>query len=57
MLYIGYLIILEGQSNQKKQFWKFPFLSCQGGKTAGAGCALYPLGDPPPQHPNRVKNT
>ena len=48
MLYIGYLIILDGQSIKKNQFRKVPFLSCRGGKTAKAGCALHPLGDPPP---------
>ena len=57
MLYTGYLIILDGQSIQKISFGKFPFLSCRGWKTAQAGCALDPLGGPPPQHPNRVKNT
>ena len=48
MLYIGYLIILDGQSIKKNQFRKFPFLSCCGGKSASAGCALDPLGAPPP---------
>ena len=54
MLYIGYLIILDGKIIKKNWFWKFPFLSCRGWKIAG--CALAPLGSPP-QHPNRVKNT
>ena len=48
MLYIGYLIILDGQSIKKISFGKFPFLSCCGGKTASAGCALDPLGATPP---------
>ena len=56
MLCIGYLIILDGQSIKKISFGKFPFLSCQGWKTASAGCALDPFGDPP-QHPNTVENT
>ena len=34
MLYIGYLIILDGQSMKKNQFRKFPFLSYRGRKTA-----------------------
>ena len=49
MLYIGYLIILDGKKIKRNQFWKFPFLSCRGWKTAKAGCALAPLGPP---HPN-----
>ena len=34
MLYIGYLIILDGQNIKKNQFWKFPFLGCLGWKAA-----------------------
>ena len=34
MLYIRYLIILDGQSIKKISFGKFPFLSCRGRKTA-----------------------
>ena len=33
MLYIGYLIILDGQNIKKNQFRKFPFFSCRGRKT------------------------
>ena len=48
MLYIGYLIILDGQKIKKNQFRKFPFLRCRGWKTAQAGCAPVPLEAPPP---------
>ena len=34
MLYIRYLIILDGQSIKNISFGKFPFLSCRGAKTA-----------------------
>ena len=51
MLYIGYLIILDGQKIKKISFGKFPFLSCRGWKIASAGCALDPLGGPPPKTP------
>ena len=48
MLYIGYLIILYGQSIKKNQFRRVPVLSCRGWKTASAGCAPAPLGATPP---------
>ena len=48
MLYIGYLIILDGQSIIKMSFGKFAFLSFRGAKTALAGCAPNPLEPPPP---------
>ena len=50
MLYIGYLIILDGQSIKKNQFQKVPFLSCRGRKTAEASYALGPLGALPPHN-------
>ena len=34
MLYLQYLIIMNGPYTKKKQFQKFPFLSRRGWKTA-----------------------
>ena len=34
MVYIGYLIILDGLKIKKLKFRKFPFLRCRGWKTA-----------------------
>ena len=50
MLYMGYLIILDGQSIEKNQFQKFPFLSCQGWSCISRFCPC-PLGTPPPPQP------
>ena len=50
MLYIGYLITLDGQNIKIISFGKFPFLTCRGWKIAPADCALDPLGPPPPTH-------
>ena len=56
MLYIGYLIILDGK-NIKLEIYIFELprlVSC-----ISRLCALDPLGapPPPPEHPKRVKNT
>ena len=45
MLYVGYLIILDGQNIKKIQFQKFPLESCI------SWLCPSPLGTPPPQHP------
>ena len=51
MLYIGYLIILDGQSIKKISFGKLPRR-----ENCISRLCLRPLGSPPPpQHPNRVK--
>ena len=57
MLYIGYLIILDGKNVKGISFGNFHFLVAEARKLhQRAGCALAPLGTSPPKHPNRVKN-
>ena len=46
MLYIGYLIMLDGQRVKKKSVSEIPFLSCRG---CNWSCPR-PLGSPPPPH-------
>ena len=43
MLYVGHLIILDGQNIKKNQLRKFQFLSCRGWKNAETGYAPAPL--------------
>ena len=55
MLYIGYLIILDGQNIRKISFGNFPFLSCQGWKTKAGKLheqvVPQPPWEPPPPPP------
>ena len=51
MLYIGYLIIVDGQSIKKISFENFHFSAAEGEKLHQAGYALDPLGAPPPPTP------
>ena len=63
MLYIGYLIILNGHNIKKISFGNFDFGLLSTENCITRLCALDPLGAPPPppprrpQHPNSVKNT
>ena len=57
MLYIGYLIILDGQSIKKNQFKKIPFVELLRLENSTSRLRPGPLGSPPPPHPNNVKNT
>ena len=57
MLYIGYLIILDGQSIKKTSFGNFHFLAAEAGKLHKQVVCPRLLVPPPPPHPNRVKNT
>ena len=61
MLYIGYLIILDGQSIKKKHFQKISIFELLRRESCISKLRPRPLGSPPPppppQHPNRVKNT
>ena len=56
MLYVGYLIILDGK-NIKLEIYIFELLRPE--NCISRLCALDPLvaPPPPPQHPKRVKNT
>ena len=59
MLYIRYLIILDGQSMKKISFGNFHFSAAEAGKLRKQVVCPRPLGYPPPlhTHPNRVQNT
>ena len=57
MLYIGYLIILDGQSMKKISFGNFHFSATEAGKLHKQVVCPRPLAPPPPPYPNRVKNT
>ena len=57
MLYIGYVIILDGQSIKKISFGHFSIFELPRPENCISWlCALDPL-VPPPPHPNSVKNT
>ena len=60
MLYIGYLIILDGQSIKKNQLREFSIFELPTPESCISRlCTPAPLRapPPPPPHPNRVKNT
>ena len=60
MLYIGNLIILDGQSIKKISFENSNFLAAEAGKLHKQVVPWTPWEPPPPPphpHPNRVKNT
>ena len=57
MVYIGYLIILDGKNIKKSVLEISIFELPRMENYIGRLCALAPLGPPPPQHPNRVKTT
>ena len=57
MLYIGYLIILDGQ-NIKKTVSKISIFGLLRRENCISRLCPRPLGSPPPpRHPNSVKNT
>ena len=59
MLYIGYLIILDGQSIKKKSVSEISIFELLRPENCVSRLCPRPLGSPPPppQHPNSVKNT
>ena len=60
MLYIGYLIILDGQSIKKKSVSEISIFELPRLENCMSRLCPRPLGSPPPPphtHPNRVKNT
>ena len=57
MLYIGYLIILDGKIIKKKPVFKSSILELPRLENYISRLCPGPLGIPRPKHPNRVKNT
>ena len=48
MLYIGYLMILDGQNIKKNQFRKFPFFELLRQENCISKLCPSPIGSPPP---------
>ena len=57
MLYIGYFIILDGQSIKKNSVSKITIFELPRLENCMSRLCPRPLPPPPPRHPNGVKNT